>query len=250
MSDNRLETIYANLVENIFLEEKTMAVEQAITDLATDVTVRAEMPELDGYLEAYTSARNGSDDSEREYALLNLYLRLHIAGSRYSSAEREALNTKSGISCQPGGLSPLIMAEEFIGPETVVADLGAGNGLQGLLLQRIRPHRKTVQIELSKELIRMGRMFQKALGISDERVEWVNEDMAEASVDEADFVYIYRPAKPHGGGNELYRTIADKLAASPGPLVIFSVADCLGRFLDKQFSVFYTNGHLTCFRKK
>jgi hypothetical protein len=65
-----------------------------------------------------------------------------------------------------------------------------------------------------------------------------------------DFIYIYRPAKPYEGGNELYRAIARKLNALRKPIVVFSVADCLGRFLDKRFKVFYDNGHLTCFLKE
>ena len=141
------------------------------------------------------------------------------------------------------------MAKKFIKPESIVADLGAGNGLQGLLLQRICPHRKTLQIELSSELIRLGKIFQESLGISSDRIEWIHDDIVNVSIDTADFIYIYRPAKPIDRGRELYQSIARKLSAGNKPLIIFSVADCLAAFLDKRFSVFYTDGHLTCFIK-
>jgi len=79
----------------------------------------------------------------------------------------------------------------FITPDSVVVDLGAGNGLQGLLLQCLSPHRKTLQVELSSEMIRIGRLFQEALGISADRVEWIHDDIVNASIEAADIVYLY-----------------------------------------------------------
>ena len=226
------------------------AISRAIFKLATNDFVRSELPNLDQYVKSFMAAMEKDDPSALEYALNRLYIQLHIAGSKYSPSERKLLSIRNGYSCYPGGLSPLIMAEPFIKSESIVVDLGAGNGLQGLLLQRVYPHQKTLQIELSSEMIRVGRIFQQALGISDDRVEWINDDIANISIEDVDFVYIYRPARPFGSGRELYQAIARKLAQVRKPLIVFSVADCLAKFLDKRFSIFYTDGHLTCFFKE
>ncbi len=245
-----LEATYNNLMQDLFLTEPAAGIEGALLSLAADGAVRGEVPDAERLARECLAAKEGKDTLAREAALINLYLRLHSAGCRYSSSERELLNKRAGISCQPGGLTPLVMAERLVGPGTTVADLGAGNGLQGLLLQRIRPHRKTLQIELSSEMVRVGLLFQRALGISDGLVEWINRDIADVPLDEADFVYLYRPARPHGEGNELYRTVASRLAAVEKPLVVLSVADCFAKFLDKRFSVFYSNEHIACLYKE
>lgn len=245
-----LEETYANLMQNLFLTEPAAGIEEALLCLSADGAVREKAPEAERLAREYVVAKKGEDTLVREAALIDLYLRLHSAGCGYSSSERELLNKKAGISCQPGGLTPLVMAERLVGPEATVADLGAGNGLQGLLLQRIRPHRKTLQIELSSEMVRVGLLFQRALGISDGLVEWINRDIADVPLDEADFVYLYRPARPHGEGNELYRLMASRLAAVEKPLIVLSVADCFAKFLDKKFSVFYSNEHITCLYKE
>ncbi len=208
------------------------------------------MPDIDQHVRNFMTAIGHEDSSAVEYALTNLYIQLHSAGSKYSPFELELLKSKHAYLCHPGGFSPLVMARPFIRPESIVADLGAGNGLQGLLLQRLYPHKRTLQIELSAEMIRIGRIFQQALGISDDRIEWINDDIANVSFETADFIYIYLPAKPIGGGYELYQSIARKLTAANKPLVIFSIADCLAGFLDKCFSIFYTDGHLTCYSNK
>lgn len=235
--------------ENRFSEKQMAVIAKSLLELATNSAVQSEMPDLDLHVKDFMSALDEKDPSSIEDALLTLYIQLHNAGSRYSPSEKEILKKRNAYLCHPGGLSPLIMAEKFIKPESIVADLGAGNGLQGLLLQRICPHRKTLQIELSSELIRLGKIFQEALGISSNRIEWIHDDILNVSIESADFVYIYRPAKPLDSGRELYKAIAHKLSAGNKPLVVFSVADCLAAFLDKRFSVFYTDGHLTCFVK-
>jgi len=237
-------------LENKFPEKQMAVIAQSLLELATNSTVRSELLDLDQYVKSFMREMEEGDSSSLENVLLKLYIRLHSAGSQYAPTEKELLIKRKGYSCHPGGLSPLIRAERFIRPESIVADLGAGNGLQGLLLQYICPHRKTLQIEISSELIRIGRIFQQALGISADRVEWIHDDIVNVSIEDADFVYLYRPAKPLDSGNELYQAIAQKLSAGNKPLVVFSVADCLAKFLDKRFSIFYTDGHLTCFVKK
>jgi SAM-dependent methyltransferase len=245
----RLEAIFENVKRNVFSEKQAFTLERALLALAADGAVRSELPDIGWYADVYLSAREAGDTLEHECALIDLYTRLHGAGSRYSRVEQEILEKRQGITCHPGGMLPLIMAETLLGPDSVVADLGAGNGLQGLLLQRMRPHRKTMQIELSAEMIRVGRMFQNALGIGEDRVEWVHGDIANAPLDAVDLVYLYRPAKPHEGGNELYREIARRLNAIEKTMVVISVADCISKYLSKNFSVLYSNEHLACLIK-
>jgi len=239
-----------NLLESRFSEKGMATIARLLLELASNDAIRSEVSGLNQCVESFTDTMEKDDPSSLEYALLGLYIRLHSAGAEYTPSEKERLVKRKGYSCLPGGLSPLIMAERFIRPESIVADLGAGNGLQGLLLQRLYPHQRTLQVELSSEMIRIGRIFQQVLGISSDRVEWIHEDMINVSIEDADFVYIYRPAKPLDSGKDLYQTIARKLAAVYKPLVVFSVADCLSQFLDEKFSVIYTDGHLTCFAKK
>lgn len=236
-----------NSLKNKFLEKQMVTISQAILELATDDAVRSELPDLDRDVKNFMAAIEEDNPIALEYALVNLYIRLHNAGSKYSPSEREILKMRNGYASYPGGFSPLIKAETFIRPESIVADLGAGNGLQGLLLQRLYPHQKTLQIELSSEMIRVGQILQRVLGISDDRIEWINDDIVNVSIKDIDFIYIYLPARPSERGSELYRAIAHKLAEVQRPLVVFSIADCLAKFLDKDFSIFYTDGHLTCF---
>ena len=230
--------------------KQTTTIIKSLLKLATDSIVQAEIPDLNCYVKNLSSALREGDSSSLERDLLNLYTQLHRAGSEYSPYERKLLTERKGYSCYPGGLSPLFKAVQFIRPESIVADLGAGNGLQGLLLQCLSPHRKTIQIEISSEMIRIGRIFQQALGISDDRIEWIHDDIINVSIKTADFIYIYLPAKPLDGGKKVYEAIANKLRMMNRPLVVFSVADCLAKFLNGQFSIFYTDGHLTCFVKE
>ncbi len=236
-----------DLFEDTSRKKQTSIIINSLLKIATNDAVEAELPEIDHYAENLKSALEKERIPAIESALLNLYIRLHSAGSAYSPHEREILTKRKGYLCYPGGLSPLIKAVQFIGPDSIVADLGAGNGLQGLLLQCICPHRKTIQIEISSEMIRVGRIFQKALGIGADRVEWIHDDIVNASIEAADFIYIYLPAKPLDGGKEVYKAIAHKLSTTKRPLVVFSVADCFAKFIDGQFSISYTDGHLTCF---
>lgn len=104
-----------------------------------------------------------------------------------------------------------------------------------------------MQIELSAEMIEIGQLFQKVLEIPDDRVEWINDDILNISLETMDFLYLYRPSKPMQNGIALYRDISAKLHRRSRALTIFSIADCLKDFLDDRFAMFYTDGHLTCF---
>lgn len=243
---NSLGDFYSSLT-NSFHEKKMATIAYTLLELGCNESVKSELPDVDTHVLNFIMAIADNDPSVLEHELINLYAHLHQAGSSYSSSEKKQLTDRNGYTCHPGGLVPLIKAEPFIQSESIVADLGAGNGLQGLLLQRLYPHQKTLQIELSAEMIRVGRLFQEVLGISDDRVGWIHDDIINVSLDTADFIYLYLPARPQQRGQELYQAIAHKLALRKNPVIIFSAWDCLGQFLDKRYSTIYSDGHLICF---
>ena len=183
-----------------------------------------------------------------EEAFLTLYCHLHGHEAPYTSDERRLVDETGGYWCHAGGISPLLKAEPFICPQTVSADFGAGNGLQGLLLQKLYPHKKTIQIEISGRMVEAGRHLQQWLGIPSERVEWIAGDVCDVVPRDMDFIYLYRPLRPDGKGRLFYEQFAQTLESQNRRVVIFSIADCLRQFLSPRFEVFYSDGHLTCFR--
>jgi hypothetical protein len=245
----KLSSIFASIEDYRNTAAQMSIIAAALLELAADASLQRLFHNLKPAVHALMAAVEGGDHEATESRFMQMYTILHGAGQDYSRDEIQLLRQQSGYGCSAAGLSPLLHAGDFVKPQTISADLGAGNGLQGLLLQRLFPHRKTIQIELSASLIETGRIFQKVLRIAEHSVEWVHADLAEAQLCGIDFIYMYRPARPQGGGIELYRSLASRLGECPGPYVIFSVADCLGQFLDKRFSIFYYDGQLTCFRK-
>ncbi len=236
--------------DDVETDQKMRLLGEAFLKISADARVQAEVSGIRQYGERYREISLAGDEDESELAFLNLYCELHRAGSEYSDLERELLDGKRGYFNHPGGISPLVKAESFISKDSIVADLGAGNGLQGLLFQYLYPHRITLQIELSIEMVRIGRIFQQALAIPEEKVVWINDDIMNIGLDDIDFLYLYRPSKPIKEGKELYRTLSRKLCSRKKSLVIFSIADCLKDYLDSGYSSFYTDGHLTCFEKR
>ena len=197
----------------------------------------------------FLAAIEGSDSDALEEAFLLLYAHIHGYEVPYTPGERHRVAQTGGYLSHVGGLSPILKAAPFIGPATVSGDFGAGNGLQGLLIQTLNPHAKTVQVEISSRMVEAGKRLQAWLGIPEERVEWVVGDVSEVSPTGMDFIYLYRPVRPTGSGKAFYRRFAEQLRASQGPVVIFSVADCLRPYLSPDFEVVYADGHLTCLRR-
>ena len=189
------------------------------------------------------------DAESIEEAFLLLYAHLHGYEVPYTPDERRRVVETGGYLSHVGGLSPILKSAPFLGRDTVSGDFGAGNGLQGLLIQKLTPHAKTVQIEISSRMVEAGRLLQAWLGIPEERVEWVVSDVSDVSPAGMDFVYLYRPLRPTGAGEDFYRSFAAQLWASQRSVVIFSIADCLRPHLAPEFEVFYCDGHLTCFRR-
>ena len=199
--------------------------------------------------DALARAIDAGDSEELEAAFLELYCHVHGYEAPYSPAERQQMDRTGGYWCHAGGVSPILKAGDWITPGTVSADFGAGNGLQMLLTQRLYPHAKTVQIEISEKMVEGGRALQEWLAIPEERVEWIVDDVCNHVPAGMDFVYLYRPVRPTTeAGRGFYERFAAAVATSDRPATIFSIADCLRDFVPPAVRVFYTDGHLTCFR--
>ena len=204
--------------------------------------------DLQRKLETVTLKGNGE---EIEDAFLELYAHVHMNEAPYTSEERRRMDEAGGYWNHAGGLSPVLKAEPWINPETVSADFGAGNGLQGLLLQLLYPHAKIVQIEISTRMAEIGDGLREWLGVAADRVEWINDDVLNVSATGYDFIYLYRPVRPEDTGRDFYTRFAREVEAEDSPPVIFSIADCLRDFLSEdRYEVFYGDGHLTCFRPR
>lgn len=198
----------------------------------------------------FRNAALGEDGDALEETFLELYCHIHGHEAPYTAEERQHVTKTGGYWCHAGGLSPILKAASHITPATVSADYGAGNGLQGLLLQKLYPHTQTIQIEISSRMVETGVELQKWLEIPKDRVQWITGDVNDIFSNDINFFYIYRPVRPEGYGIGFYENFARRLSASPQKnLLIFSIADCLRDFLPAKFEIFYSDGHLTCFRR-
>jgi len=207
-----------------------------------------DFPDYGHLRDRFRAACNAGDGDLLEEYFLELYCHLHMHAAPCTPAERKVVDASGGTWCHAGGLSPLLKAAPFIHDLTVSVDLGAGNGLQGLLLQRLYPHRRTVQIEISSRMVEIGQRLQAWLEVPPERVKWVVANVAEVSIAGFDFIYLYRPLRPEGPGRAFYQRMAHHLEVARRPVVIFSIADCLHEFLSARFERFYHDGQLSCFR--
>lgn len=196
------------------------------------------------------SAVAAGDGEAAEEAVLELYAHLHMHEAPYTRSERRVVDAAGGYWAHAGGLAPVLRAADWIGPDSVSIDLGAGNGMQGLLLQLLYPHERTIQVEIAHRMVAIGRGLQRWLGIDRQRVSWVAGDIRAVRVIGIDFVYLYRPLRPEGPGRSFYESLARDLAVSPRPPVVFSIADCLGEFLPATFEQVSSDGHLTIWRRE
>jgi hypothetical protein len=210
--------------------------------------LKASLPEV-APLQDRLAASLGRETPEAiEERLLELYAHLHMNEAPYSPEERRRMDAAGGYWNHAGGLSPVLKAAPWISRDTVSADFGAGNGLQGLLLQALYPHARTVQIEISARMKDIGEALREWLGIPPDRVEWIVDDVLNVSARGHGFIYLYRPVRPDGPGRDFYTRFAREVESEPRPPVIFSIADCLRDVLSDRYEVFYGDGHLTCFR--
>jgi len=202
-------------------------------------------PEYHG---ALLRTADGDDAEALEEAFLTLYAHLHGHEAPYTTGERRRVDETGGYWCHAGGLSPILKAGEHLHAGSVSADFGAGNGLQGLLMQVLHPHRLAVQIEISSRMVEAGRALQEWLEVPAERVRWVVGDVLDHSPAGMDFIYLYRPVRPVGEGRLFYERFVAAIEEERREVVIFSIADCLREFVSERFEVFYGDGHLTCLR--
>jgi len=165
-------------------------------------------PRYEEMRERFLLSIEGPDSQLLEESFLALYSHVHGYDVPYTQAERERVLEIGGHLCHIGGVSPILKAGPFLGPDTISGDFGAGNGLQGLLMQFLFPHRKTVQVEISSRMVEAGRALQSWMGIPEERVEWIVEDVSRVSPASMDFVYLYRPVRPTGEGSRFYESFA------------------------------------------
>jgi hypothetical protein len=205
-------------------------------------------PDYTDHLERFLLAARCDDPDLLEDLFLTLYAHVHGFEAPYTRGERERLDEAGGYWSHAGGLSPILRAGRHLTRASVSTDLGAGNGLQLLLVQVLDPHARSIQVEISGGMIEAGRALQGWLGVPDERVTWIHGDVLEHTPEGADFVYLYRPVRPQGPGRAFYERLARALESSGRTVVVFSIADCLGTFLSPRFEIFYSDGHLTCFR--
>jgi hypothetical protein len=229
---------------------RLIALIQLLAALPPPPDRHARYPAFAHLQERLLAAIDGASAEALENALLELYAHLHGNVAPYSRDERRTVDRTGGYWCHAGGLSPILKAPDWLGPATCSMDLGAGNGLQLLLVQKLAPHRRTVQVEISAAMCAAGRELQEWLGIPDERVEWCQADVTAQSIAGVDFLYLYRPVRPEGAGAAFYRRLARDLDADDAPSVIFSIADCLGAFLPPRFERLHFDGHLACFRRR
>ncbi|MDJ0764630.1 MAG: hypothetical protein QNJ97_16750 [Myxococcota bacterium] len=199
--------------------------------------------------ERFLASIEGDDPDALEEAFLTLYCHVHGHEAPYTEIERLRMDKTGGYWCHAGGLSPILKAAPYIHSHTVSGDFGAGNGLQLLLMQLLYPHRRSIQIELSSQMVEVGKHLQCWLGIPRDRVEWIAGDVFDVSPAQMDFVYLYRPVRPEGLGVAFYQGFARAVAEASHEMVIFSIADCLRDFLPSSVQMFYTDGQLTCFKK-
>lgn len=258
-----IRTSLNSTLENAFASDDLNAAEKR--DLVRLMVLFATLPAppdpvgLFGHFETlqqtYRRAIETGDGNAIEEAFLNLYCHVHGHEAPYTADERERVNRVGGYWCHAGGISPIIRASRHLSPQSVSVDFGAGNGLQLLLMQKIFAHRRSIMIEISTKMISAGKALQSWLDIPKDRVEWRAQDLIDIrfplpGAPHVDFVYLYRPLKPEGRGRVFYGALARWLERMSHPVVVFSIADCLERFLTTQdINVFYTDGHLTCFEK-
>ena len=98
---------------------------------------RGPFPDFERLRDRVGQAVENHGPEEIEASFLELYAHVHMNEAPYSRSERRRMDAAGGYWNHAGGLSPILRAAPWIGEETVSADFGAGNGLQGLSLIHI-----------------------------------------------------------------------------------------------------------------
>ncbi len=198
--------------------------------------------------DAFLGAAHGTDWEATEEAFLLLYAHLHGHEAPYTVDERRRVDETGGYWNHAGGISPVIRAAPFVRPDTVSMDLGAGNGLQLMLVQRLHPHATSIQVEMSSTMVEAGRLLAGWLGLDPGRLLWQAMDVMDADIDGVDLIYMYRPVRPTGPGEAFYHRLAHCLSLTDREVVVMSIADCLARFAQAGHEVLFSDGQLTVMR--
>ncbi|MGM0418988.1 MAG: hypothetical protein ACQEQS_09715 [Thermodesulfobacteriota bacterium] len=243
----RFDQSFEYLTEDLFNENMILEFENVLIKIASFRPVHQISPESALLKNQLLYARKNNETDKRESLLIELYLALHRSGAGYSRSEDKVLENKKGLKWLPGGLMPLVFASFIIKPEDVFIDLGCGNGLQGTLLKAVAPHRKTRQVELSKKYLETGKIFVEALGLDQSGFSFENNDIGAADISDADFIYMYRPARPMGEGKLFYENLAEKFLSIKKNFYLLSVADCFEPFIRSKYIKIYSNDFLSIF---
>jgi hypothetical protein len=248
-SSSRLASAFADAGWDAEEAERLVTLVRHLCDRPTPPSPLGQLlPDHERLRDGLARAVETDDPEEVESRLLQLYAHVHMNEAPYSGEERRRMDAAGGYWNHAGGLSPILKAAPWVGEGDVSVDFGAGNGLQGLLLQVLAPHARTVQIEICARMEDIGQALREWLGVPRERVEWVIDDVRNVPATGYDLIYLYRPVRPDGPGRDFYVRFAREAESEPRPPLIFSVADCLRGFLSDRYEVFYGDGHLTCFR--
>jgi hypothetical protein len=243
----RLDQSFEYLTKDLFNEKMILEFENVLIKIASFGAVYNICPDSVLLKNQLLYAKKNNDTDKRESLLIELYLALHKAGAGYSRSENKVLENKKGLKWLPGGLMPLVFASFIIKPGDVFIDLGCGNGLQGILLKMVAPHKKTRQIELSKKYLETGNIFVEALGLDKPGFSFENNDIGAVDVSDADFIYMYRPARPMGEGKLFYENLAEKFSRIKKNFYLLSVADCFEPFIKSKYIKIYSNDFLSIF---
>lgn len=238
---NSLEKSEKNLRENIFLEKGVTKIEEALLKISKSERVSKAFPLINEKAMELKTAKNVD---ERELAFIELYIALHQAGVGYTEKEEKLLNGRRGLKGLPGGILPVILCSHLMKKDYVFADLGAGNGLQGLLLQYLFPHKQTRQIEFSASHLETGRLYMDALELDKESLSFEQGDILDSKLGDIDLIYMYRPARPMEEGILFYEKLSEKLALKKEPFILVSVADCFEKYIKTDFKKLFESEFL------
>lgn len=243
----KIKKSFINFKDNIFDEKKIVQIEKILIEISNDEKVSTEIKNAKYFGNELKSAAEDNNIEKREELLTDLYLLLHRYGAGYSSNEKKFMERSRGLKWLPGGLMPLVLGSYLMRSDFEFCDLGCGNGLQGFLMQALCPHKKTRQVEISESYLKSGNIFLNPLKIDKKKTSFENTDIKDFEMNDTDFVYMYRPARPMGEGAVLYKNLADKFFLNKKNFYLLSVADCFEPFIKGKYEKIYQNEFLSIF---
>ncbi|MCB9494570.1 MAG: hypothetical protein H6681_03885 [Desulfobacteraceae bacterium] len=242
-----IEKSFSKFMDNIFEEEKILLIENYILKLSFQDSVSDKVKDAKPFAIELLSAKENNDLEKREIFLTKLYLLFHKFGAGYSHEEEKFIQRSKGLKWLPGGLMPVVLGSYLMKSEYEFCDLGCGNGFQGILMQVLCPHKKTRQIEIAGSYLNKGEIFLSLPEIDREKICFENIDISDFQMQSADFIYMYRPARPMGEGSLIYQKLSDKFLNAEKSFYLLSVADCFEPFIKGSYERVYQNEFLNIF---